>query len=72
MNPTQVTDKPRLKPRESSLAEVWEGGLRVGWHHEAVRALFEGRPDSPVLRALPSLEKPLHIGCSRSAGVAAA
>ncbi len=55
--------------RESSLAEVWESGLRLGWHHEAVRPLFEDIPDSPVLRTLPGLEKPLHIGCARS-GVA--
>ncbi len=48
--------------RESRLAEVWERGLRTGWHHEAVRAVFENRPDSPVLRLPPALEKPLCLG----------
>ncbi len=54
--------------RESSLAEVWERGLRTGWHHQTVRALFEDSPRSPVLRLPSELERPLYLGCSEPSG----
>ncbi len=53
---------------ESTIAEVWERGLRTGWHHEAVKALFGSLPDSPVLRLPPALEKPLYLGCGELSG----
>ncbi len=56
------------KASESTIAEVWERGLRTGWHHEAVKALFGSLPDSPVLRLPPALEKPLYLGCGQLSG----
>ncbi len=53
---------------ESTIAEVWERGLRTGWHHEAVKALFGSLPDSPVSRLPPGPEKPLYLGCGQLSG----
>jgi len=54
--------------RESRLSEVWERGLRAAWEHEAVRTLFAGGVESPVLRIPPGLEKPLHLTCRQPNG----
>ncbi len=48
---------------QSSLAEVWERGLRVGWGHQAVRDLFQDTTHTPVLRTPPGLAGPLHVTC---------